>query len=265
LVADFLEKLRGSESSGLRVIATRRITPHMLRITFAGANLDRFATDTNLHVRLLLPPPGASRDRWLEIDRHGTARPHDNRISPIFRKYTIRRIDPAVGRVEIDFVLHDDGGPGAAWAAAAGPGDVIGMIGPGGRGIGKADWYLIAGDESALPAIGRILELLSKDARGVVIVEVADAGEQQDLCVPPNMMLRWLYRDGAAPGTTTLLLDAVAGLDPPADGGDVFVWAAAEFDTARAIRNHLKRICKLDKNRQLVVAYWRRGATGEAA
>ena len=261
-VSDLLERLllRGSESTGLRVVATHRVTPHMLRITFTGSGLDRFATDDNLHVRLLLPPAGASRDEWLEIGPDGSAGQREKGERPIFRKYTLRRVDPVAGRVEIDFVLHDDGGPGAAWAAAARPGDVIGMIGPGGHGIGKAGWYLIAGDETALPAIGRILESLSADARGVVIVEIADAREQQDLRVPRNTMLRWLHRGDAAPGTTTLLKDAVARVAIPTDDGEVFVWAAAEFETARAIRTHLKSTGALDKSRQLVVAYWRREA-----
>jgi NADPH-dependent ferric siderophore reductase len=250
--------LRRSETWGLRVVATRQVTPHMLRIEFAGTQLGRFATDGNLHVRLLLPPPRAARAAWLEIGRDGRARRAAGGPEPVYRKYTIRTIDAASGRLAIDFVLHGDTGPGSAWAARARPGDVIGMIGPGGRGVPAAAWLLLAGDETALPAIGRILEALPADARGIALIEVAGAAEQQDLRAPANMTLRWLHRHGAAAGTTTLLADAVREVVFPPEG-TVFAWAAAEFTAIRDIRAYLRQTRKLDRQSHLAVAYWRRG------
>lgn len=250
---------RVSECVVLRVIATRRLTPHMLRVSFAGQDLDAFATDENLHVKLLLPPEGASRAHWLAAGRDGKARLKGKDCDPVFRKYTIRAIDADAGRVDIDFVSHDDGGPGASWAAAAKPGDVVGMIGPGGRGLSPADWYLIAGDETALPAIGRMIETLPADARGCVMVEVADRHEEQPLALPSGMTFTWLYRNGASSGTTALLPSAVRAVNWPGDGGAVFVWIAAEFATTQVIRRHLRDERGLTKNEQLVVAYWRQG------
>lgn len=264
-IGGLLERLvtaRRSDLQGLRVIATRRITPHMLRVTFEGSGLEPFATDENLHVRLYLPPPGASREDWLIIDRNWRARPRDDAVKPVLRKYTLRTIDPAARRAEIDFVLHGDGGPASAWAMSARPGDIVAMIGPGGRGIRMAEWILIAGDETALPAIGRILEQLPDSACGAVLVEVAGSEEEQALRVPENMQMRWLHRGGAAPGTTRLLCEAIEAVTWPTDGRSVFAWVGTEAAAAQSIRSHLRKVRRLDKSEQLVVAYWRREPGG---
>ncbi|MFT3976315.1 MAG: siderophore-interacting protein [Sphingomonas bacterium] len=248
---------RISECTALRVVEARRVTPHMQRVTFSGTDIGSFATDANLHVRLLLPPPGAARDGWLKLRRDGKASVRDRNCKPVVRKYTIRAIDPASGRIAIDFVLHEDGGPGGSWAAQARAGDLAGILGPGGRGLSPADWYLIAGDETALPAIGRMMDAMPAHAQGHVIIEIADALEEQPLPVPPGMTLRWLHRNGAAPGTTGLLLEAIRAVRWPSGDGKPFAWVGAEFTAIQAIRDHLARDRGLAKADQLVVAYWR--------
>ncbi|MGA1809334.1 siderophore-interacting protein [Sphingobium sp. WW5] len=258
-IRGWIERLfhaRIEECTLLRVVETSRITPHMLRVAFIGRDLEPFATQENLHVKLLLPPEGAARDRWLKEETGGMARLKRRKLDPIFRKYTIRSIDAGTRRVAIDFVLHEDGGAGASWAAAARPGDVVGMIGPGGRSAGSADWILLAGDETALPAIGRILESMPSDAKGVALVEVDGPDEEQTLSAPPGVELRWLHRDGALAGTTDLLAGAVKAASLPGDGTR-FVWVAGEFAAIQEIRRHL-RGTGLGKQEQLVVAYWRR-------
>ncbi len=237
----------------LRVMEVRDLSPHMRRITFAGRNLDGFATNDALHVKLLLPPEGARRDRWLAVNRTGKARVRAKDEKPVYRTYTIRAIDDRAGRVVIDFVLHGDGGPGSRWARQAQTGDVIGMIGPRGRGLSPADWYLIAGDETALPVIGRMLEMMPDDAKGVVIIEVEDENDRQALHPPPDMELRWLYRKTAP----MLLGDVVKSVIWPADERTAFVWAGAEFDVAQDIRAHMRLHRNLPKERQLIVPYWR--------
>lgn len=251
---------RLSECTALRVIETRRLTPHMQRITFSAASIDAFATNSNLHVRLLLPPPGTARDDWLVVRPNGKATLRSKGISPIVRVYTIRAIDPAAGRLDMDFVLHADGGPGGAWAAQARPGDLAGMVGPGGRGLSPADWYLIAGDETALPAIGRMLDAIPERAKGQIIVEIAGPEEEQPLAIPPGLSLRWLHRDGAPSGTTDFLVDAIKGVEWPGNGIRPFVWVAGEFVAAQQIRDHLSRDRGLPKAQQFVVAYWRRSS-----
>jgi NADPH-dependent ferric siderophore reductase len=264
-IGRLLERLvpvRRSGLHGLRVIATRHVTPHMLRVTFEGSGLEPFATDENLHVRLYLPPQGVSRGNWLIIDQSSRARLRDETVKPVLRKYTLRTIDPAARRVEIDFVLHGDSGPASTWAMNAQPGDVVAMIGPGGRGIRSAEWLLIAGDETALPAIGRILERLPESARGVVLVEVAGSEEEQALHMPASMQVRWLHRGSAAPGTTTLLREAIEVIAWPTDGRSVFAWVGAETASAQRIRTYLRKVRRLDKSEHMAVAYWQRDPGG---
>lgn len=246
------------ECTALHVARTSRITPHMLRVRFSGKGLEAFDTCENLHVKLLLPPDGASRADWLSVSRDGRGAVKAGGSAPVIRKYTVRAIDAALGQLDIDFVLHDIAGPGAAWAASAKPGDVVGAVGPGGRGLPSADWYIIAGDETALPAIGRMLDGIAPGAEGHIIVEVGSAAEEQPLAVPQAMTLRWLHRGEAAPGTTRLLEDAVREIAVPQDGRKPFVWIGAEFAASQALRRRFRHVPGIGKDRQLIVAYWRR-------
>ncbi len=251
---------RITECTAIRVVSTHRVTPHMLRVTFAGKNLEAFATNENLHVKLFIPPAGAPRKNWLSVRPDGKSDLHADDRERIVRRYTIRRIDASAGALDIDFVLHEDGGPGSNWAAQAQEGDLLGMIGPGGRGLATADWYLIAADETALPAVGRMLDTLPADAKGHILVEIADKAEEQPLNAPRGMSLRWLHRNGAPAGTTALLYEAVKAAPWAEGGGKIFAWVGAEFSAAQEIRRHLEKDRRLHKSEQLVVAYWRRDA-----
>jgi NADPH-dependent ferric siderophore reductase len=263
---------RGDESDGaappnfrlMRVVETRRITPHMQRVRFAGENLLRYSGMGNLHCKLLIPPAGLE-PQWPTLDAGGSFRWPAGPGKPSVRKYTIRAIDVERGTLDIDLVVHGDEGPGSAWALTARPGDAIGMVGPGGRGVAAADWHLLAGDETALPAIARVLESLPPLSRGVALIEVADGAEEQDLAVPEGFELRWLHRNGAAPGTTTLLADAVRSVPVPADAGTVFVWAGCEFAAFKTIRAYVRKELKLAKEQHLVTSYWRRGVSEDGA
>ncbi len=237
----------------LCVAEVRDLSPHMRRITFTGRNLDAFASNDDLHVKLLLPPEGARRDRWLAVNRAGRARVRTKEEKPVYRTYTIRAIDPRAGRIVIDFVLHGDGGPGVLWAGCAQRGDVVGMIGPRGRGLSPADWYLIAGDETALPVIGRMLEMMPQDAKGVVIIEVEDEQDWQALHSPPDMELRWLYRKTAEMS----LGNVVKRVAWPEEESAAFVWVGAEFGVTQELRTYMRNLRSLAKDKQLIVPYWR--------
>lgn len=247
----------------LRVLAVRDVTPHMRRITFAGEDVARFASMEALHLNVLIQHPGLAAPQWPTVGPNGLVAWEDPERRPAFRKYTVRAIDPAAGTLDIDFVLHADAGPGSALAGRAKPGDRVGVVGPGGGGLAPADWYLFAGDETALPAIGRMLEHLPPHARGHALIEVADEGEIQPLAVRAAIEVEWLCRDGAPAGTTTLLPDAVRRTPLPGDGARVYVWAGCEFDAFCAIRSHLRKERGLKNDEHLVVSYWRRGASEE--
>lgn len=245
----------------MRVVATREITPHTRRITLEGRDLARFAKGGH-HVRLLIPPMGRC-PKWPVTGSDGRPCWPQCEARPAVRIYTIRRIDVAAGTVDIDMVLHAGGtSPGARFAETARPGDVVGMTGPGGSGIPAGVPLLLAGDETALPAIARILEELPEDGRATAFIEVADRREEQPIACKGRLDLHWLHRNGAAPGTTTLLADAVRGA---AVEDDAFVWSGSEFTAFRHIRGNLRKERALSRERHLASTYWRRGLAGEDA
>ena len=117
---------------------------------------------------------------------------------------------------------------------------------------------LLAGDETALPAISRILGRGARHGRGVALLEVAGAAEEQPLSAPDGVVVRWLHRGGTPPGESTLLADAVAALDRP-EGDDVFAWVAAESGAVRSIRADLRGRWGLGRAQHHAIGYWRRG------
>ncbi|MGX1787919.1 DUF2218 domain-containing protein [Bosea sp. NPDC055332] len=247
----------------LTVTGVEQLTPHMRRIRFHGEDLARYDSLDALHVRLFIPPPGLAEPVWPMIGADGLLQSPPPELRPAIRKYTIREIDVAAGTLAIDFVLHDDAGPGSAFAASARAGGRIGMAGPGGRGLKQADRYVFLADETGLPALARMLESLPAEARGLAFIEVADADEQQPLAMPDGFTLRWLYRDGAAPGSTRSLQDAFAALDWSEVDDRVYLWAASEHAAFREIRAAAKQRLQPGIDEHLVVSYWRAGLSEE--
>ncbi len=246
----------------LTVRTVRDLTPCMRRITFEGEDLARYAVADQIHCRLLFQDRDAVAPQWPCLDDNGRiVWPETGKLAT--RIFTIRHVDPAAGTIVIDFVVHGGMGPGASWARAAEPGDIVGILGPAAHGAKPADWYLLAGDETALPGIARILEELPRSARGVVFLEVANREEEQVIDVPPGIRLTWLHRNGAAPGTTTLLADAVRGVALPANHDGVFVWVGAEHAAFRAIHSVLRKDAGLASSRLVAFSYWRRGMSEE--
>lgn len=244
----------------LTVVGLHSLTPHMRRITFSGPDIARFSPMTALHLNILLQHPDLDEPQWPSVGSNGLVRWEDPERRPSFRKYTVRALDPAAGTLAIDFLLHADAGPGSAFARSAKAGDQLGVVGPGGGGLIEADWYLFAGDETALPAIGRMLEHLPGHARGKALIEVANEGEIQHLNSSAAIEVEWLFRDRAPGGMTQLLADAVRRAPFPQDGSTVYAWAGCEFDDFRSIRSFLRKERGLTTREHLVVSYWRRGA-----
>jgi len=241
----------------MRVAASRRLTPAMQRLTLRGPELARFAHG-GLHARLLIPPRGRA-PRWPLLGGDGRPIWPEGEDALTARVYSLRRVDPGRGEVLIDVALHQGSeGPGAAWARHARPGDLVGLAGPGGGDVAAAEDYLLLGDETALPAIARILERLPAGARARVLLEVADAAERQALTSAAEVEVDWLFRDGRPAGSTTLLAEAAQALAPPARPERFFAWAAAEQAAIATIRDHWRGAWGLDRRRHLAAAYWRR-------
>ncbi len=172
------------------------------------------------------------------------------------RTYTVRRWDAERGEVDVEVVRHGVG-PATTWVSRVQPGDQIQIAGPK-MSAGHprdADWVLIAGDETALPAIGRWLAEWPSGARAQVFIEVAEPSHQVALPVPEGVRLTWLSRDGRPAGSTTLLYDAITTADWWA--GTVFAWVAGESLTLTPIRRWLRGEKGLAKEQVEVTGYWR--------
>ena len=248
----------------LQVVRTTDVTPHMRRVTLGGDDIEGFPTDKQgSHVKVFIPRAGQDKPELPTLGPNGPQWPPAD-VRPYSRTYTIRRFHADRNELDVDFVLHDHDGPASQWAKNAQPGDWVGIAGPGGRGPipQDADWYIFAGDESALPAISAHLETLPASARGVAFVEVADAAEEQPLEYAAAIELNWLHRGDAAPGTTTLLPDAVRSLNWP--GGSIFVWTAGEAAAVADIRHYARVERGLDRSAVDAVPYWKAGQDEEA-
>lgn len=225
----------------MRLLTVRRsvqVTPNMVRITLTGDELPGFASASfDDHVKLFFAPPGHDRPALPRLEPDGPTFP-DGAPRPIARDYTPRRYDAAANELDIDFALHD-AGPATRWAAEAQPGDWLGVGGPRGSFVipDDFDWHLLIGDETALPAIGRRLEELPDGAMALVMVEVADKGEEQTFTSRAELDVIWLHRGAAAAGDAALLNEAVGRLQLPQ--GDGHTWVAGESSVVKGLRQRL--------------------------
>lgn len=231
------------------------LTPRMVRMTFTGEGLADLGTWPDQQLKLLFPKPGGSAlvsasaevGVWYQAY---LAIPEAER--PWMRSFTVRSLVDGV--LTVDFVLHGDNGPASRWAATAKVGDVIGRFGPSpeyARPLGAADLLVFAGDETALPAIASLLELLPASQRFRAFVEVEDPAEEQDV---PGV--RWVHRSAGED-----LVSVVTVLDVPPS---VWVWLGGEASAVRALRRHFTGLGVSKKDIEFS-GYWRRSLTQDDA
>ncbi len=248
----------------VQVASVEILSPRMRRITLAGDALEDFTSGApDDHVKLFFPVPGQEQPVLPTVGADGS-RYSDEAIRPVVRDYTPRRFDPLKRELVIEFALHG-AGPASDWAAQATEGQWIGVGGPRGSIIIPTDYdaYLLAGDETALPAISRFLEEMPPGVRAWALIEAADAQEERHFLTAANASITWLYRDGAPAGRPDLLLPALRSLDLPA--GAVHAWIAGEIETARTLRRYLIEEKSLSKNQIRARGYWRHGEAGAHA
>ncbi|MFD5427398.1 siderophore-interacting protein [Streptomyces sp. NPDC127084] len=245
-----------------RVVRTERISPHMVRVVLGGAGLDEFRTDgsTDAYVKVVFPQPGVSYPEPFDMARIREEFPREQ--WPSNRTYTVRAWDPVERELTIDFVVHGDEGLAGPWAAGAQPGETVRLLGPGGGYApdAAADWHLLAGDESALPAIAAALEQLSAGAVVHAFVEVSGPEDEQKIATPDGVTVTWLHRGDRAVGEA--LIAAVRGLDFPE--GDVDAFVHGEAGAVKELRRHLRLERGIPAARLSISGYWRLGKSDEA-
>ena len=243
----------------LTVLGREQLSPHTVRVRAGGPGFEalRMNEFTDKYAKVLFVDPGLGLTPPYDLAALRESLPPEQH--PVTRTYTLRRVDQQAQEVTIDFVVHGDEGIAAPWAAQAEPGDLLTMSGAGGayRPDPASDWHLLAGDESALPAICSALEALSDGARGVAYLETSDPGEYLDAKVPGGVEVVWLHRPhpGSKPG---LLADAL--LAGPWLSGRADVFAHGERESMKAIRSVLK--ARFGEGDQLSLSgYWASGRT----
>jgi NADPH-dependent ferric siderophore reductase len=285
---------------GVQVRRMRRLSPSFLRVTFTGADLASFADNGfDQRFKLVLPLPGCGVDhmptgpdwyaRWRALP--------DHQRNPI-RTYTVRAARPDDQEVDVDVVLHGDGGPAAQWAQTAREGDRLALVGPdrghdgphGGlefRPPARLDTTLLAGDETAVPAIAAILERLPADTRGEALLEVPHADDALDVEAPAGVRVTWLARHEAAHGSRLVAgvraatdrmlarngtsnghrqevedvdIDREILWDVP-DGGQsgMYAWLAGEAGVIKTLRRYLVTERGVDRRSVAFMGYWRLG------
>ncbi|WP_069173360.1 siderophore-interacting protein [Streptomyces griseus] len=250
------------KAQGAQVLRTEQITPHMVRVVLGGDGLAGFslAGFTDHYIKLCFAPEGADYAHPFDMARIREEYPRE--LWPTTRTYTVRSWDPATRELAVDFVVHGDEGLAGPWATRARPGDQVTFLGPGGgyRPQDSADWHLLAGDESALPAIAATLEQMPAGALVHAFVEVADAAEEQKIVTRDGAAVTWLHRDGRPVGEA--LVAAVSDLDFPEGEVQAFVHGEAGF--VKEIRRHLRKERGVPLSRLSISGYWRLGQNDDA-
>ncbi|MER5963048.1 siderophore-interacting protein [Streptomyces sp. NPDC002057] len=253
---------KAPKATEAHVVRTERITPHMVRVVLGGPGLDSFEVGeyTDHYVKLLFAPEGVAYPEPFDMDRIREEFPREQ--WPTTRTYTVRAWDPVHRELTIDFVVHGDEGLAGPWAARATEGETMRFLGPGGgyAPAPEADWHLLAGDESALPAIAVALERLPAGARVHAFVEISDAAEEQKFATEDGIEVTWLHRGDRAPGEA--LAEAVKALEFPA--GDVHAFVHGEAGFVKELRRHLRLDREVSRERLSISGYWRLGKSDEA-
>ncbi|MGB8791217.1 MAG: siderophore-interacting protein [Mycobacterium sp.] len=255
------------------VLRSEEVTSHMVRVVLGGSGFDTFTPSefTDSYVKLVVVAD--------DVDVAGLLRPLTldsfadlpAAKQPVVRTLTVRRADPAAREIAIDVVVHGEHGAAGQWAATAEPGRPVYLMGPSGAYAPDpaADWHLLAGDESALPAISVALEALPANAIGQVFIETAEPEDEIPLTAPDGVQINWIYRGGRADlvgedraGDHAPLIEAVKSA--PWLPGQVQVFIHGE---AQAVMHNLRPYIRKDREVAAkwasISGYWRRGRTEE--
>jgi NADPH-dependent ferric siderophore reductase len=245
------------------VIATAPLTPSMIRVVLGGDGLRSFnaVPYTDAYVNVAIPPANAPYSAPFDIERVRAEMPRQ--FWPARRRYTVRRWDTDERLLTLDILIHRNAGLGGRWAADARAGDALVLTGPAGayRPEPDADWHLLVGDESAVPAIAASLEAIPQNTTTVVRLLVNGPDHEVELPSRGRIDLDWLHRDDDECRDATRLLEAVRSLALPSGRGQAFVHG--EANEVREIRRHLLTRQLIERAHLSCSPYWRRHHTDE--
>ena len=227
------------------------LTPHMIRGTFSGSDLQGFPEGREgANCKLMIPEPGETRDAFVQRLANGT--------TPSRRTYTVRAYRPEAQELDIDFVDHGPNGLASAWAINAKPGSFLGFAGPGPVKVKDfyADWYLVAADPSALPVAAAALEAMPRDAKGIAIFEIPSEGDRYPINTPEGVEIHWMmHEDAHSPSVAQV--DFIRNMDWP--NGTVQTCIAGESGVIKALRTFLLTEKQLPKKDAYIAGYWKIG------
>ena len=285
-----------------------QLTPHFVRVTFTGDDFDTFGTDgLDQRLKIMFPIDGhgisdiGAEDEETIADGTWYSRWRglpDEQRNP-FRTYTVRATRPELREVDVDMVSHGDGGPASRWLNRATVGDEVVIVGPDAGSIDSAigiDWHpgaatqlLLAGDETAAPAICAVLESLPHGRRAQAFIEVPDAADRLPIDLPRGCSVTWLHRGDTAVGTEldpavrawvadnlTVIRPALSASAQQLDDVDVdtellwdspqtvpdghfYAWLAGEAAAIKLLRRFLVSETGIDRKRIAFMGYWRAG------
>ncbi len=250
--------------SGLVYTAVKRserITPHMIRITLSGGDLNKFEYQGfDQWFRLAIPVRTGDRLDNLP-ERFGVGGllkyltlPKGTR--PAIRSLTIRQFRQDVGELDIDLLVHGTNSVAGPWAESVKSGAPVAFIDQGhGWAPVPAERSLIVADESSMPAALGILRDLPRDTEGDAIIELFDERDKQEAEAPDGVTVHWVIRDPeSSPGT--LALPALREL-PLSES--LYAFAVGESGLATGARRYLVGERGLPRTNVTFCGYWRIG------
>ncbi|PZQ88961.1 MAG: siderophore-interacting protein [Leifsonia xyli] len=230
-----------------RLAARQWLSPGYVRVRLEGQELRGFTSPgADDHIRIFFPDGAPA-----SVD--------ELRAAPS-REYTPLAWDADEGWLDLEFALHGDEGVAAPWAATAELGTVVGIGGPRGSMVitGRPDGWLLAGDETAVPAIRRFTHLMDAEAVGRILLEVPDSAHELPIVAPAGVVVEQLHRGSAPAGAALALrLGTLTAADRPP--GAVFGFIAAEQSIVRTGRELLLQRWALPNEHIVVKGYWKRG------
>jgi NADPH-dependent ferric siderophore reductase len=255
------------------VLRSEDVTPHMVRVVLGGSGFDTFTPNdfTDSYVKLVVVPDDvdvAGLSQPLTLDSFADL---SAAKQPVVRTLTVRRVDPGAREIGIDVVVHGEHGTAGQWAATAEPGQPVYLMGPSGAYAPDpaADWHLLAGDESALPAISVALEALPANAIGQVFIETAEPEDEIPLTAPAGVEVNWIYRGGRADlvgedraGDHAPLIEAVKSAAWLPGQVHVFIHGEAQA-VMHNLRPYIRKEREVAAKWASISGYWRRGRTEE--